>query len=274
MKTKNLQGRRKNLQVPNLTRRVKPVAVTNPRRTRPPPTTGVGGALPGDNQRSLDKDQRVVFASQSALSEAINQQLEAETGSATPSGYLCMDPAFVREATTVINVLKSMKKYLPIIDRRTRLRSGDPPVEQLISSSDQQRAGAALGNFVYETLGNIYKSRGTRVSAVRLGPHARSTLDAAEKLLTPVQAIDEADLMEKLYGELDSDLTRKTSKALLQAGKQSTTSTSAITPIMGPPRCLVCLRDHYKPNADCNMRCKKCTGAIPLLHNHAGACNY
>ena len=48
-----------------------------------------------------------------------------------------------------------MKKYLPIIDRGTRLRSGDPPVEQLISNDG--RVPLALGNFVYETLGNIYK---------------------------------------------------------------------------------------------------------------------
>ena len=159
-----------------------------------------------------------------------------------------------------------MKKYLPTIDRGIRTRSGDPPVEQLITLLDQRRASAALGNFVYETLGNIYKSRGTRVSAVRrLGPQARSTLDAAEKLLNPVQAIDEADLMEKLYGELDSDRTKKNSKALLQAGRQPNMQASApaITPITGPPRCLVCNRDHYKPNADCNMRCKKCKGTTP-----------
>ena len=202
----------------------------------------------GDDQCTPDKDQRVVFATQSALSEAINQQLEAETGSATISGYLCQDPAFIREALFITNLLKSMKKYLPTVDRGIRTRSGDPPVEQVITLLDHQRASSAMGNFIYETLGNIYKSRGIRVSAVRLGPQARtSTLDAAEKLLTPVQAIDEADLMEKLYGELDSERTKKNSKALLQAGRQPNQQANApaITPIAGPPRCLVCNKDHF-----------------------------
>ena len=52
-----------------------------------------------------------------------------------------------------------------------------------------------------------------------LGPHARTVahlMPLKNYYPGPVQAIDEADLMEKLYGELDSDRTKKTSKALLQ----------------------------------------------------------
>ena len=242
-----------------------PDTVTTPRRRK---------SL-GDDHCSPDKDQRVIFATQSALSEAINQQLEAETGSATISGYLCQDPAFIREALFITSTLKSMKKYLPIVDRGIRTRTGDPPVDQVINPIDHQRASAAMRNFVYEILGTIYKSRGTRVSAVRLGPQHRGTLDAAEKLLTPVQAIDEENMMEKLYGELDSDRTKKNSKALLQAGRQPTAQINAptITPITGPPRCQVCLKDHYNHNANCNLRCKKCKGAIPFLKNHPGLCN-
>ena len=228
----------------------------------------------GDDQCTPDKDQRVVFASQSALSEAINQQLEAEMGSATISGYLCQDQAFIREAQFITNLLRSMKRYLPTVDRGIRTRTGDPPMEQTINLIDHQRASTAMGNFVYEILGNIYKSRGTRVSAVRLGPQFRSTLDAAEKLLIPVQAIDEADPLEKLYGELDSDRTKKNSKALLQAGRQTTQATGTVlTPIAGPPRCSVCNKDHYQPNALCNLRCKKCKGVSPLIRNHQGNCN-
>ena len=242
-KTKNLQIKKKKKSTKSKTR-------SSSEESSEDETTHNRPRSAGDDHCSIDKDQLVVFASHSkrpvrGYQPAIRSR-DWLCNNIAP-GYLCIyGPCFrerLSQATTVlVNVLKSMKKYLLIIDREIRLRSGDPPVEQLISSSDQQltsgRCGA-LGNFVYETLGNIYKSRGTRVSAVCLGHQARSTLDAAEKLLTPGQAIDKADLMEKLHGVLDSDRTKKTSKALLQAGKQSTTSTSAITPIMGPPRCLV-----------------------------------